>query len=1306
MNEPEAEDLASPLTPPAKSIGELRRTYIERARRNNGLRAGRARAPFSAPADKLGAEWGVGVGLHFELLKWLRRMALLLIICAIPFLVVVGRSVFTDEAHMHDHAFGVKMYPATRVASMTFAAIVDDSLDNGTLQYMNVELAGSWKGPMQKSTFLVWISLVDAGAALLFVCCLAALWAHLRRFAEASNRSTLEAADYTVMVRGLPPGVNAAQVGAYFSRFGEVIDVVLVTDRLGSTLRHCGKAARLQQRRAMVLDAALVRRTDEKLDELQRLDEQLADTAEQLRGVAEQRQSVRAAFVTFNSENERRACLGHCPGSWLGSLFQRCRDRFLQRRCFWVLRASAPDDYIFEHLAVPEWQQAARQLAVSLVTLLLVLLCAAAITKLTDLRNQESSTIKWRTGKLISDSLTAMTAYPSSSKSPLPPSSLDTSSLAQYPGLADYCTRQLADTCTAQLQASYEGAVRLEFGLGLQWANTTARLLFERPVRAALQNCAAGSSSGIVAGCGLQACLPCLCLGLSLGDSVGVEGSAERNEVTQTCSAFINQLDIRSWGIRLSIALVVACLNSNIKYLLRALVLYGSHWTHTAREVSYALQCWGAMLVNSVVVLLLTNCDALGRLAREGRHGSWVRYFVQYGSYGDFTSGWYENVGLSIMILMLINCASPLLNLAVEGGLLAALRLRVRYILAWPLQADYDAAWARPRFTLEQRTADLLLNASLALLFGSGMPLCFLLLVVYLAVAEAADRWALTGLCGGAPRYNTGLMKLVMALLPWLAVAHCAFGLWMHTHFSVVTTDDVSQLGAAAVRATSARLSSASADLSALQSSELWRRITQPNGLALLLLVVALPLWLILGRYFLWRLLSCMRRTCGLLCVRRTHRIMRQQLSRDLRTELPAVPYTEALVGKLLYGTPTYRLPYHPHYLQYFAASGLNRAVGVAALVAAAASGGAGRPTYTRLRTIHRRHCRFPSGPCDFYVLPEPSTQPAGLPGSSLGGGREPPLAEGVPEADVEHSAPSVVTLAPPPPTRDALIAVQKAAEVEAGGISVTKLLMKMLGASERGGGGVPDAVELLQREEQEAAQQQRGVVAAEVALSMGGVAAAEEAHSVVVLEPFTTAVPAPAAAAAAAGHGVVLVSAAARPAGRREAAGAAAGAAVAGSGTPAEQPGGEFGGGSGVGAAAAASGEPAAAMLVMGEATVACVVRASPLRRQQAPPPPSPQQQQYAERLQAQARGRVEEGSSGAEEAELPPTGGEAGEQQLMLAAAAAAAAAAAMEVGQAPHVALTVQEVGAEEERSGAPSVAQGGQSGLSGGGEHSQV
>lgn len=76
-----------------------------------------------------------------------------------------------------------------------------------------------------------------------------------------------------------------------------------------------------------------------------------------------------------------------------------------------------------------------------------------------------------------------------------------------------------------------------------------------------------------------------------------------------------------------------------------------------------------------------------------------------------------------LQILMFLNCVAPPLTLLGESLVRRLRRAWLQHHTGRVLkpQEDYTRAWARPRFTLEQRTADLLLNMSLALMFGSGM---------------------------------------------------------------------------------------------------------------------------------------------------------------------------------------------------------------------------------------------------------------------------------------------------------------------------------------------------------------------------------------------------------------------------------------------------------------------------------------------------------------------------------------------------------------------------------------------------------
>lgn len=77
-----------------------------------------------------------------------------MMLVALPYVIVINTSIFTDAAHRQDHDFGVQQFQGFSLYGFTFAAIVDDRTDNGTLQYMNSQLGGVWREPFAKGDFL------------------------------------------------------------------------------------------------------------------------------------------------------------------------------------------------------------------------------------------------------------------------------------------------------------------------------------------------------------------------------------------------------------------------------------------------------------------------------------------------------------------------------------------------------------------------------------------------------------------------------------------------------------------------------------------------------------------------------------------------------------------------------------------------------------------------------------------------------------------------------------------------------------------------------------------------------------------------------------------------------------------------------------------------------------------------------------------------------------------------------------------------------------------------------------------------
>ncbi|GLI59906.1 hypothetical protein VaNZ11_001948, partial [Volvox africanus] len=413
-----------------------------------------------------------------------------------------------------------------------------------------------------------------------------------------------------------------------------------------------------------------------------------------------------------------------------------------------------------------------------------------------------------------------------------------------------FCASSMA-SCIAHVGEVFpDAAINMTYGAEWSFPSATVRLLNERPIRQDLTKCAEG------VGCSASYCMPCYCLGLSAVPTE--EPTPEFLAHTEfACSRYWNVLDPRRYGILVAISLVIRVINSLLAYFLRLFKFHVErHWTITDTELSYAIWSYLVQLVNTVVVLLVVNCSSLRNLQKRAleQEPPWLQKLVLDGLFNDFTPEWYASIGVSIIILMMVNVAGPILR-SLENWISKLIWQiwllyghHCRSSTKPPTMEVYQEAFGKSQFTLEERISDVLFNLTLALLFGSGMPLCYLIAAVYVLVAIWWDRLNLLAWRQPAQRYHPNLPLAIMYLLPVLLMGHCAFGLWMHTYFKAeLSSTDI--------------MAAARQGISSLSHSSLSRRITQPNGLPLLIWFLVLGAWLIFGRWIalgvyrvVWRL--------------------------------------------------------------------------------------------------------------------------------------------------------------------------------------------------------------------------------------------------------------------------------------------------------------------------------------------------------------------------------------------------------------------------------------------------------------------
>ncbi|KAF5840292.1 hypothetical protein DUNSADRAFT_17261 [Dunaliella salina] len=751
-----------------------------------------------ASALEYGNKFGVGVGLYLKTLEWLLILFACITFLAIPYWIVINTSVFTNEAHKDDHEFGVQIYSDASLLSTTFAGIVDRRVDpNSTLTWMNTNLGGVWHGPMKKNDFLLWISLLDVVGVVLMVFLVSFYTWKSRKFENDVDVATLDLTDYTVLVTRLPRNAGVHEVGQFFSKFGEGQRKRLAkTDKeLHKVLqaidddmnRHIAKRnkqllkakAKLEKQQSKMAATSPSKRIDaseaatgEKDDAP--LDVQAGDDAFDLERynagqtidelLKESVYDTKAAFVTFNRMSEQQHCLKECPSlGWAGWLYGRsaATNSQLMRDGKYILkaqRAGSPSDYIFENMTVHFFNRFMHLLFTRVIILIILIACAIIVTGLSSIEVLERAELNWTPDVMKEDIGRAGSV-------------LD--GMERVPWLAS-----LVRDCGDELAVD---TLKMRWGLHFIWGKTIEKLLNQRPLLASMEDLAETSvedpDSVQGADKGLPSCLACYCMGLYEAQEGGDASTTDRTgkldsewlAATQSqCDYYLSGFDVKAWGTRVAVSIVIALLNITLKLLVQFLGNYEMHWTQSNKERSFAVVAFISQLLNTVLVLLLVNArpaaDATPDGERVGEQNiQWLRYILLSGRFDDFSPRWYQYVGVSIMTLLFIQTIFPLVNVAIEM-LIKGVKLGILKLKGRASQDEFDSAYAYPKFLLQQRVADVMLNVSVALMFCSGMPLCAAVVCIVFSVALLMDRYAMTKLMA-INTYGPQLPRLIISPL-------------------------------------------------------------------------------------------------------------------------------------------------------------------------------------------------------------------------------------------------------------------------------------------------------------------------------------------------------------------------------------------------------------------------------------------------------------------------------------------------------------------------------------------------------------
>ena len=312
-------------------------------------------------------------------------------------------------------------------------------------------------------------------------------------------------------------------------------------------------------------------------------------------------------------------------------------------------------------------------------------------------------------------------------------------------------------------------------------------------------------------------------------------------------------LQARSYAAALVVAAAALVLgvNSGLGWAMRRLTAWEGHHSVEDENASLAVRLFAASFFNTGLLVVMINVAWPLAQARE---------LFPAGKYADFSPEWFDNVGSSLLITMLINVVSPHAYTVVMGCLYC--RYVARSDLTAATQRDLNRRVAPPANDAAIRYAQLFTTIFVCLVFSTGLPLMMPILTVSLVLFYWVDKIAFMWYYRRPPAISVHLQQAMSALLPLALLLHLAVGCWMLSASALFQAVNVPLL-----RAYSEPVVSQLLALSAYPTvSRGVERLSQQGVLPILVLLVLVAAWmaaqlalLVLRRALgsLWALATC-----------------------------------------------------------------------------------------------------------------------------------------------------------------------------------------------------------------------------------------------------------------------------------------------------------------------------------------------------------------------------------------------------------------------------------------------------------------
>jgi hypothetical protein len=287
--------------------------------------------------------------------------------------------------------------------------------------------------------------------------------------------------------------------------------------------------------------------------------------------------------------------------------------------------------------------------------------------------------------------------------------------------------------------------------------------------------------------------LACFCADLEDdegGDASSMEFATTDKKMVPTCSEiFDDQATVAL--IASGVSMLVVAVNFILKVMLIAMVA-GLRLKTMTKETDITMKAiFVGQFVNTAILLVLNNASFIDFDEGVGP----LSLMFQVGTETDFGVNWYRSVGALLIGALIVQALWPLIEIAMFGAMWWGMQFLDRdfgsdsYKTKVPTPQAYVDLYAGPVYLIHYRYSMILLHISCAFLYGTAMPVLFIVAFVAFVVLFINERVLVCYYYREPPSFDEEITMNAMNLIKWIPIMSLPVVFWQFGNRQIFETE-------------------------------------------------------------------------------------------------------------------------------------------------------------------------------------------------------------------------------------------------------------------------------------------------------------------------------------------------------------------------------------------------------------------------------------------------------------------------------------------------------------------------------------